>query len=405
MRREHRRSVFGNLCKKADGDNASFGWPPARSGRLRSLSLRTSGRPNDPAPPPPAAPALLPTAAMNRLSNLRAQLAGSSESGRPAARCAANPPGPCLSSAPTAAVGGATEILWDTYGIPHIFAPDHASLFRAYGWSQMEAHSELLLSLYVQAQGRGAEFYSPAMSASGSSPEQRIPNTVLQADRWVRTNDIPATARTWAAGQSDEFGPLIEAFAAGINEWAAEHPEQLSAESSAVLAALGGIAPEHVYAHCLRVIHYDWVISPARLAARLRAVDQNVHGSNEWAIGPSRSASGNTMLLSNSHLQWGDRHTYFEVHLNAPGVNSSGAVWVGFPVLRQCFNSVLGWTQVRRNPLLFSPPHFQLTNAPRGVRPQTTPACRIYTASSLSAMVTCWTARRGSSIRGRRRLR
>jgi acyl-homoserine lactone acylase PvdQ len=45
-------------------------------------------------------------------------------------------------------------------------------------------------------------------------------------------------------------------------------------------------------------------------------------------------SAGNTMLLSNSHLQWGDRHTYFEVQLTAPGVNSSGAVWVGFPVLR-----------------------------------------------------------------------
>ena len=31
-----------------------------------------------------------------------------------------------------------TEILWDRYGIPHIFAPDRASLFDPYGYSQME---------------------------------------------------------------------------------------------------------------------------------------------------------------------------------------------------------------------------------------------------------------------------
>ena len=31
-----------------------------------------------------------------------------------------------------------------------------------------------------------------------------------------------------------------------------------------------------------------------------------------------------------------------------------GAVWVGFPVLRQCFNDVLGWTQTTNNP--WSPP-------------------------------------------------
>ena len=40
------------------------------------------------------------------------------------------------------------------------------------------------------------------------------------------------------------------------------------------------------------------------------------------------------------------------MHLNAPGVNSSGAVWVGFPVLRQCFNDVLGWTQTTNNPCM-----------------------------------------------------
>ena len=240
----------------------------------------------------------------------------------------------------------------DRFGVPHIFAPDHASLFRAYGYAQMEAHSELLLSLYAQAQGRGAEFYYNRHEFGSHGTDVVVGTALLEADRWVRTNGIPATARQWAAGQSAEFGPLIEAFASGVNAWAAEHPEELSVEAAAVLAALGGIKPEHVYAHCLRVIHYDWIVSPSRLQARLNAAKVDVHGSNEWAVGPSRSASGGTMLLSNSHLQWGDRHTYFEVHLNAPGVNSSGAVWVGFPVLRQCFNSVLGWTQTTNNPCM-----------------------------------------------------
>ena len=39
------------------------------------------------------------------------------------------------SPSPAVAQGAAkgTEILWDRYGVPHIFAPDHASLFYAYG--------------------------------------------------------------------------------------------------------------------------------------------------------------------------------------------------------------------------------------------------------------------------------
>ena len=110
------------------------------------------------------------------------------------------------------------------------------------------------------------------------------------------------------------------------------------------------VSVEDVYAHGLRVIHYDWIINPAKLEARLARADVEVHGSNEWAIAPSRSATGKAMLMSNSHLQWGDIHTYFEVQLTAPGVTSYGAVWVGFPVLRQCFTEYVGWTQTTNNP-------------------------------------------------------
>jgi acyl-homoserine-lactone acylase len=224
-----------------------------------------------------------------------------------------------------------TEILWDRYGIPHIFAPDHASLFYAYGYAQMEAHAELLVRLYAQARGRGAEFYG----------EQ-----YLADDRWVRTNGLPALAKQWASGQTAEFAPFIQAFAAGLNAWAAEHKTELSPAAQAVLP----LTVEDVYAHGLRTIHFDWVVSPRRLEQRLTRYENDVHGSNEWAIAPSRSATGKALLMSNSHLQWGDIHTYFEVQLTAPGVTSYGAVWVGFPVLRQCFTEYVGWTQTTNNP-------------------------------------------------------
>ncbi len=56
------------------------------------------------------------------------------------------------------------------------------------------------------------------------------------------------------------------------------------------------------------------------------------------------------MLMSNSHLPWSDNDTYFEVQLTAPGVTSYGAVWVGFPVLRQCFTEFVAWTQTTNGP-------------------------------------------------------
>ncbi len=116
------------------------------------------------------------------------------------AGCQSTPP-----AAPAAAAATSTEILWDRYGVPHIFAPDHPSLFQAYGYAQMEAHAELLVRLYAQARGRGAEFYGAQY---------------LDSDRWVRTNGLPDTAKQWAAGQSAEFAPLIASFARGLNAWA-----------------------------------------------------------------------------------------------------------------------------------------------------------------------------------------
>ena len=230
-----------------------------------------------------------------------------------------------------AAPATGTEILWDRYGVPHIFAPDHPRLFKAYGYAQMEAHAELLIRLYAQARGRAAEYYGPEYLAS---------------DRWVRTNGLPDTAAQWATGQSADFAPLIESFSAGLNQWAEEHRAELSAAAQAVLP----LTPVDVYAHGLRVIHYDWIVSPTRLEGRLRRWEDEVHGSNEWAVAASRSATGHALLMSNSHLQWGDIHTYFEVQLTAPGVTSYGAVWVGFPVLRQCFTEFVGWTQTTNNP-------------------------------------------------------
>src|SRR5712691_1445997 len=106
---------------------------------------------------------------------------------------------PAVAAVPTKG----TEILWDKYGIPHINAADHPSLFYAYGYAQMEAHSELLLRLYAQARGRGAEFYGDRRPNANRSA-----GSYLESDRWVRTNGIPERAKVWASQQSPEFVPL-----------------------------------------------------------------------------------------------------------------------------------------------------------------------------------------------------
>ena len=52
-----------------------------------------------------------------------------------------------------------TEILWDNYGVPHIYAKSTAEMYYAFGWSQMHSHANLILQLYGQSRGRASEYW------------------------------------------------------------------------------------------------------------------------------------------------------------------------------------------------------------------------------------------------------
>jgi acyl-homoserine-lactone acylase len=64
---------------------------------------------------------------------------------------------PALVGLKPAAPAPQTEILWDRWGVPHIFAGDAEGLFHAFGWAQAHSHGDLILRLYGQARGRAGE--------------------------------------------------------------------------------------------------------------------------------------------------------------------------------------------------------------------------------------------------------
>ena len=77
---------------------------------------------------------------------------------------------------------GKAELLFDTYGVAHIFAADRESMFYAHGWAQMQNQANLLLQLYGESRGRAAEYW-------GASH--------LDLDRWVQLNGVPERAQQW----------------------------------------------------------------------------------------------------------------------------------------------------------------------------------------------------------------
>lgn len=216
-----------------------------------------------------------------------------------------------------------TEILWDTYGVPHIYGNNTQGAFKAFGWAQMQSHANLLLRLYGQARGKAAEYWG---------------EDYLDSDKWVLTMDVPQRANTWYKAQSPAFRSYLNAFAAGINSYANKHPDLIDSEVKVVLP----VTPEDVLSHLQRLLLFSFVVDPERLADINHT--KSAPGSNGWAIAPKRSASGKAMLLANPHLPWSDLFLWYEAQITTPEIDAYGATLVGIPVLAIAFNDNLGWT-------------------------------------------------------------
>jgi acyl-homoserine-lactone acylase len=204
-------------------------------------------------------------------------------------------------------------------------------MFEAQGWAQMEAHGDLILRLYGQARGRAAEYWG---------------EEYLQSDIRARTLGLPGLAASWVENQDPEMGRYLDAFATGMNEYARAHPESLDDDVEVVLP----VKASDILGHLMRVIHFNFVSSPNAVPGPLQeslleeSLGESTAGSNAWAIGPSRSASGDAMLLANPHLPWSDFFLWFENQLSGPDFDAYGATLVGMPLVTIGFNDYLGWT-------------------------------------------------------------
>jgi acyl-homoserine-lactone acylase len=229
------------------------------------------------------------------------------------------PAGACPQSQKPNSSDNKTEILWDTWGVPHIFAKDTESAARAFGWAQMQSNGNRLLRSIAWARGRGAEYFG---------------KDLLEADEVTRRMGLYAHAQKWRAQQSPEFGRYLEGFVAGINDYSRQHAETLAPSARSVLP----VDSTDIIALVSHIL-FQFVATAGGCTGAF-------HGhSNGWAIGPSRSTNGHAMLLANPQVPWGDWLTSFEAHIVSPDYNFYGVTFVGLPVFLVGFNDSLGWTE------------------------------------------------------------
>lgn len=213
-----------------------------------------------------------------------------------------------------------TEIVWDTYGVPHIYAQNAEDMYYAYGWAQMHNHADLILKLYAQSRGRAAEYWGEEF---------------LLSDEKVQLFNLAEKAEKIYSAQNRDFKNYLDAFVKGINEYAVKNPSAINETARLVLP----VTVTDIISHTLRITCLEFLAGEDIYAA-WKSSDA---GSNAIAIAPSKSASGNAMLIINPHLPWSDYFLWFEAHLNTTGFKAYGVSLIGMPSVTMAFNDNLGW--------------------------------------------------------------
>ncbi len=214
-----------------------------------------------------------------------------------------------------------TSIQWDEWGVPHITSNNIEDLFFAQGWAQMNNHANHIVNLYGHSRGRAAEYWG----------EEKIQNDIL-----IHSMGFSQLAEEWMANMDPETRKIYDSFINGMNAYAEKNPEAVVPENSKILPLTVKDA----------LMHSMFVVFTRFVAGRELQISQQWPdlGSNAYAIGPSRTESGNAMLVQNPHLPWHGEFLFFENHFFFKDHNIYGATLVGLPGIAIGFNDHLGWT-------------------------------------------------------------
>ncbi len=226
----------------------------------------------------------------------------------------------------------------DKFGVPHITAKTEEAAAFGHGYAVAEDHVLVLGRLLLKARAQEAEYF-------GAKEGER---DVVASDALCRQLHIYEGAEAGFAKMAPWVQRILSGYAAGYNHYVTKHRAELPDYVKTATAV-------DFLAHGRRVVLGEFDINWRQIddigkpkkqaAARADFPYDFAMGSNMWAIGKDRSASGHALLLGNPHLEWAGSQLWCEVHLHIPGkMNMYGATLVGSPVITIGFNENLGWS-------------------------------------------------------------
>jgi penicillin amidase len=269
------------------------------------------------------------------------------------------------------------QVLRDRWGVPHIYAQNMPDLFAAQGYAHAQ---DRLWQMELQRRtgmGRLAEIFGPI---------------ALDTDRFVRVLGFNRVVRREAELLEGQARAVIEAYVRGVNAYLAQHARRLPIEFSilrlrpepwqaedvlvwakmmalnlsrewmtdlmrARIVALVGperaaqLEPQYPPAHPLTIppgVRYgadmgDDALRLAAAAAPFAGSSAAGQGSNAWAVGGTRAASGRPLLANDPHLLLQIPSLWYENHLSGGDIHVTGASIPGLPCVVIGHNERIAW--------------------------------------------------------------
>ncbi|MBY0477192.1 MAG: penicillin acylase family protein [Chitinophagaceae bacterium] len=229
-------------------------------------------------------------------------------------------------------------IVRDNWGIPHIYGKTDADAVFGLLYAQCEDDFKRVEANYIEKLGRKAEVAGESELYNDLYLRLIIDSAEAVADY----NKAPQWLKT-----------LLNAYADGINYYLYTHPSVKPALLTRFKpwyqllwtdGSIGAISTGDITAADVRNLYGD---GNAPVAYRPKEFTDNSSGSNGFAIAPSKTASGKSILYINPHVTF-----YFrpEVHVSSEqGLNAYGAVTWGQFFVYQGFNEYCGWMHTSAN--------------------------------------------------------
>ena len=271
---------------------------------------------------------------------------------------------------------GRAEIIRDRWGIPHIFADRDEDAYFALGFATAQDRLfQMDLTRHV-AQARLSEIFG---------------ERTLKADRLFRTMDFAGVGRRMASRAGPEARAALDAYCRGVNAAVASLHGRLPVEFTLLGHDFEPATPEEfvgVLGYMTWGLNISWHFDPLyeRLSQRLGeekvaelfpwnhgglpsvypgptpalanqlslfqlspdeesllAGVPTLRASNNWVVGPSKSASGKPILANDPHLGHGLPAIWYQAHLKTRTQDVIGVTVPGLPLIVIGHNRQIAW--------------------------------------------------------------